>query len=621
MCGIAGYKTTRSIPPDVLDVMMAALHHRGPDAAGVYRSTDYVGGMRRLSINDLATGDQPLYNEDRSVVLLYNGEIYNSPALRRELEAKGYRFRTRSDGEVIAHLWAEHGEKLFERLDGMFACALWIEREKKLVLARDIPGEKPLYFTRLSDTDVAFASELKSLVEFPGVDRSLDAQAIWDFPTFLWVPEPRTAYRAIEALPRSHYLVADASGIRLVRYENRFNTAPIDLGDAAVVRETRRVVTEAVESRLLSDVPVGCFLSSGLDSSIVTTLASRALPDLTTFTIGFEDVEDPYHGRANESEYAAAYAKRLGTRHRTIQVTADDFRRSLVDFCKYGDQPFGVSSGLGILAIAQAARQENIKVLLSGDGADECFGGYSWYVHLDRFDAQQTTGDRNADTTFQSTTDTEAKIAVLAKYAPQERAFALHYYASERDKRRLYNPEYFETARARSSVRWFDEYLPDAPWTARDYIAQDRAFYFPQEMLRKVDRMTMAHSVEGRVPFAAPAVLSHADKLSYRHMVRGSTLKWALREAFADALPSEVVTRPKHGFNVPIDHWLRTSWSDLVDETFAAGSAVRRLGIVREDAGDVARAMLGDERKLHGHTILCFIMLNLWLTREHGNHR
>lgn len=274
--------------------MVEALHHRGPDSEGFYHSSHYHAGVRRLRINDLVTGDQPLFNEDKSIILFYNGEIYNAPQLRKDLESKGYQFRSRSDGEVICHLYCEHGEDLFQRLDGMFAIALWIEKEQKLLLARDIPGEKPLYYALLTDTELVFASEIKSLVKFPDLDLSLNKQALWDFPTFLWIPEPHTVYESIWALPRGHLLVADEKGIRIRPYPNRFNQQNIPLDDNDVIIETRRVVTEAVQSRLLSDVPVGSFLSGGLDSSIIATLASQALHELTTFCIAFEDVADPH---------------------------------------------------------------------------------------------------------------------------------------------------------------------------------------------------------------------------------------------------------------------------------------------------------------------------------------
>lgn len=618
MCGIAGYMMREPRPDAVLEAMVEALFHRGPDAAGYLLRPGFRAGMRRLSINDLPGGGQPLYNEDRSAALLYNGEIYNSPALRRDLEKHGHRFATRCDGEVICHLWEEEGEALFDRLDGMFAAALWIEPERKLILARDIPGEKPLYYAQLSETELAFASELKSLLRLDVLDRGLDAQALWDFPTFLWVPEPATGLRAVRALPRGHMLVADASGIRLRAYAGPHPLAadPAPLSDTEAVAETRKVVTRAVESRLLSDVPVGAFLSGGLDSSIVATLAAARLPRLSTFTIGFEDVADPYHGRADESPQAEALARRIGSEHHTIRVAADDFRAGLRDFCRYGDLPFSVSSGLGVLAVCGAARQAGIKVLLSGDGADECFGGYSWYAHLDRLGPAPAPGPDplsgpEGDISFQSVGLTlEERLRAMEACALPGRLWAWHYYASEADKARLLHPDV--AAKVQSSLRHFPV-GGDGPWTPRQTIAQDRGMYFPQEMLRKADRMSMARSVEARVPFAAPEVLALSGRLSYRQMVRGGELKWALRRAFEDVLPQEVVSRPKHGFNVPIDHWLRGQWADLVDECLGPGSRLAREGLVRKDAATAARALLADPQRLCGHTVFSLITLNIWL--------
>jgi asparagine synthase (glutamine-hydrolysing) len=619
MCGIAGFRSDRVVDDRALARMVEALHHRGPDDDGYFSQGPFKGGMRRLSINDVAGGQQPLFNADRSVALLYNGEIYNYPALRRELEADGHSFRTHSDGEVICHLYEHHGEELFERLDGMFAAALWILPERKLILARDIPGEKPLYYSQLRDGSLAFASEITALATFPGIDLQLDRQALWDFPTFLWIPEPATAYRGIVALARGHLLIADDRGTRLRAYRNRFNIDALPRHDTpGLIAETRRVVEEAVRSRLLSDVPVGSFLSGGLDSSIVASIAARELDTLDTFSIGFEDVTDPYHGRADESAAAAATARRIGSRHHAIHVTADSFRNELGRFCRHGDQPFAVSSGLGILAVARAARELGIKVLLSGDGADECFGGYSWYPYL-RDDSCTTTRPSGIVSLQNIGMPIGERLAAINSLPNDARAWAWHYYAHEEEKAGLFSPEFRE--RLASSLRHFHGFRK-TPWQPVDFIAQDRDFYFPNEMLRKVDRMTMAYSVEGRVPFAAPAVLSHAAKLDFTDMVSADgTLKWVLRRAFTDVLPPEVVARPKHGFNVPIDHWLKHEWADLVEQTFAADSALRRAGMVGPTAAQTARAMLYDPARLNGHTIFCMIMLNAWLERRtDGNH-
>lgn len=621
MCGIAGYKSARRFAPDTVEAMVSALRHRGPDSSGYYDDGEYHAGMCRLSINDVSGGDQPLCNSDRSVVLLYNGEIYNYRELRRELESKGHVFKTRSDGEVICHLYQHHGEDLFERLDGMFAAALWVVSERKLLLARDIPGEKPLYYVEPHPGEVAFASEIIGLKRFPDVDLVLNRQALWDFPTFLWVPEPATVYRSIKAVPRGHLLIADDTGVRLRPYANGFNREAMESFDERdVVAETRRVVEQAVTSRLLSDVPVGSFLSGGLDSSIVATVAARELNTLDTFSIGFEDIDDPYHGRSDESAAAAETAKRIGSRHHSVRVTAQSFRDELDTFCRHGGQPFAVSSGFGILAVAKASRDAGIKVLLSGDGADECFAGYSWYAYLDGA-ARNGGRAREGVVSFQNFGIPLADRLVTIDAMPaRQQAWAWHYYAHEEEKKALFSTDFRDGLD--SSLDQFSSYKNGSAWQPADFIAQDRNFYFPNEMLSKVDRMTMAYSVESRVPFAAPSVLSHADKLAFSHLLAADgTLKTVLRKAFADILPPDVVARPKHGFNVPIDHWLKGEWADLVDETFAPGSALHRSGIASPGAEQVARAMLRDKERLNGHTIFCMIMLNRWLEQgTHGNH-
>lgn len=613
MCGIAGYKVDGIVNGSVIKGMVGALFHRGPDADGYYSSGPYCAGMRRLMINDLKTGNQPLFSEDKNIVLFYNGEIYNSGELRKQLELKGHYFKTHSDGEVICHLYEEYGERLFEKLDGMFAVALWVENKRKLILARDIPGEKPLYFSRLSEEGIVFASEIKSLKLFPGLELNLDFQAIWDFPTFLWIPEPRTIYKSIEALLPGHILIANESGISIERYINSFNKGSISVLDSDVIRETRRVVEEAVVSRLLSDVPLGCFLSSGLDSSIVATLAARSVDKLSTFTIRFENIVDPYHGYADESEHAESYSKKIGTKHHTVKVGAKDLFDLLDTFCDYADQPFAVSSGLGVLVIAKAARENGIKVLLSGDGADENFGGYSWYYHLlSRTNETKHIDDSDKDISFQNFgMDLEERLKIISTYTPQRRAWAWHYYASENEKSRLFSSECFKEVQ--SSLRFFYEFNPAQKWTAEDYIRQDKIFYLPNEMLRKVDRMTMAYSVEGRSPFVAPSVLSHSDKLRYAQLVKDGNLKWVLRKAFADLLPQEIINRPKHGFNVPIDHWLNDELAFLVKETFSKSSLLYKNGIIHDKSAEVAQEMLQNKVRFNGHTIFTFVMLNRWL--------
>ena len=286
MCGIAGYISYNQLSPDTLEIMLDTIVHRGPDSRSTYHDGPYIAGMCRLAINDIQNGGQPLYNHNRTVSLLYNGEIYNSPQLRKELKDKGYKFLTHSDGEVICHLYDEYGETLFERLDGMFAISLWDSKRKRLILARDLAGEKPLYYAKPKKGEIVFASEIRAIKKFPDLTFSLNYQAIWDFPTFLWIPEPDTIFNEVKAVPKGHYICISQNDISLVKFKNKFNINPLPQTDSMIIQETRRVVIESVRSRLLSDVPVGCFLSGGLDSSIITTLVTQELGSIDTFSVG-----------------------------------------------------------------------------------------------------------------------------------------------------------------------------------------------------------------------------------------------------------------------------------------------------------------------------------------------
>jgi asparagine synthase (glutamine-hydrolysing) len=614
MCGIAGIFSSGAPPQrETVERMVRRLVHRGPDSSGFWSKSGYQAGMRRLSIVDIAGGDQPLFDETGRIVLVYNGEIYNYPSLRRELEKEGARFQTHSDGEVICHLYRKHGARVFGMLDGMFAAALWDDESQTLLLARDFPGEKPLYYARLADGSVAFASEIPSLLECEGVPRDLDIQALWDFPSYLWVPEPATIYRGVRAILPGEGLEISKRGVVPFSFKEQIAVpdAPLE-SDLDAIAATRRVVEGAVRSRLLSDVPVGAFLSSGLDSSIVCTLARQNLDSLHTFCVGFENVADPYHGEADESALAESMARRLGTKHTTVRVTSRDFRDLLPTFIRAAGQPYAVSSGLGILAVAREARNQGIRVLLSGDGADEAFGGYSWYPSIpDSFAPQPPQSSTELLRFMDRDGPLAARVARVATYPPRVRAWAWHYYASESEKTALFHPD----VRAESSLHCFAESTFAEPL---DYLRHDRNFYFHNEMLSKVDRMTMAFSVEGRAPFAAPAVQGLASRMSWEKLIRDGQLKWVLRKAFADALPADVVGRPKHGFNVPIDHWLSDEWRDLFIETFADGSPLVQNGILRRGAGDAAQQLLADPRKLAGHVLFTFVMLHLWMsTLEH----
>ena len=619
MCGIAGFVGEFKKSEENLHLMLSSIEHRGPDDQQTFFDKPFYGGMRRLSINDLEGGSQPLLNQEKDIVTFYNGEIYNYKSLRSHLESKNFTLKTSSDGEVIPFLYELYGKEAFSYLDGMFSISIWDTKRKELVIARDFPGEKPLYYSQ-TDFGFIFSSEVKAL-ELTLDSLTLDRQALWDFPSFLWIPEPATAYKEIKSVERGTFISIKESGEMETssfypkNYKHAYSISNLD----QAISTTREVVENSITSRLLSDVPVGSFLSGGLDSSIVATVASRELPSLDTFTIEFEDIDDPYHGKANESLAARETSEFIGSNHHNVPVTSEDFRSSLEDFVKYGDLPFSVSSGLGIMAVSKAARDKGIKVLLTGDGADECFGGYSWYKNLLSKKIQPKKSELHEDITFQSIGINETeRTALLKNMSPAKRAFAWHYYATEGDKDLFFDNSFKEDLN--SSIRFFSSLNESGKDKPMEFIRHDRNFYFPNEMLRKVDRFGMANSVEGRTPFASAEVISLSNYLKEEHVFKDNHLKWVLRKAFEDLLSTDVFNRPKHGFNVPIDHWLKTEWFDLVEETFSPGSEIIKNNIVKGDSMDIAVKLLNDTSRLHGHTIFSFIILNMWLGRKIGNN-
>lgn len=611
MCGIVGAFSKKEFDHKVLESMVLSIKHRGPDSQGYYTDGAYHVGMTRLSINDLETGDQPLYNADQSIVVLYNGEIYNYPQLKKELEARGHKFKTRSDGEVIAFLFEEYGPEAFDKLDGMFAISLWDKKNQRLYLVRDHLGEKPLYYLKESSGLFAFASEVKAFKKIPGIKLTLNKQAIWDYLSFLWVPEPLTIYEEALALMPGNMLIVDSTGMQLKEYKKLHMVNHGNADHEKLTRETRTVIEKSITDRLMADVEVGCFLSGGVDSSIITAIVSQKIKNLRTYTIGFEKGQDPYGGDNDESGYAESFAHKLGTNHTTIKVKGSDFKEALSNFVFFGDQPFAVSSGLGIYFIATKAHQDGIKVLLSGDGADEMFGGYSWYEYLNNKESGMSGYKR--DLSFHnSKLQKPDRLRILNNYNSHKKAWGWHYYASEKEKSEFFHADF--ATNIKSSLRYFSEFKESADWDPVDYIKQDRNFYLPNEMLRKADRMGMAESIEIRVPFVAKSVLEHVGNLNFEDLIKGKKLKALLKDAFADVLTEDILNRPKHGFNVPIDFWLKNDWSDIVEKTFGPDSMLRKLKIISEDFTlQKVKDLIADEERIHGHTIFCFIILDMWL--------
>ena len=612
MCGITGYLVNKPISKNILVSMNEVMINRGPDSSGYYYDREFAGAMRRLSINDVENGDQPLFNQSKSVVLFYNGEIYNYNFLRNLLEAKGYQFNTRSDGEVICHLYDEYKTELFSMLDGMFAIAIWDTNERRLILARDTAGEKPLYYYLSESNELVFGSTLKSICKFPGIDVSLDFSGIWDIPTFTWIPQPQTIFKKIKSLPKSHYVIFDCNRAVFKKFNYKYKNDYSGLNDKELIQITKETVESSVNLRLLSDVPIGSFLSGGLDSSIVSYIASKKINKLKTYTIGFENTSDLQHGKADESSQAVQFAKFINSDHRTIRVKSSDFLRNLQDYIAFADQPMGIPSGLGIMAIAKYANKDGIKVLLSGDCADECFGGYSWYPYINQIVENKINNENDSEIFFHNYEySNEERASIIQNYNSHKQAWAWHYYASESQKKNIFSKDII--SESHSSLRHFQKFNSNTKWSGKTFISQDRDFYLSNEMLQKLDRMTMAASVEGRVPFASPSVINLAEQLEFSHFYRNKTLKWILKQAFKDDLPKEIINRPKHGFNVPLDDWFRNDWSYLIDECFSSDSCLYNENIIKKDCINYIKLLASDKNTLNSPIIFSLIVLELWL--------
>jgi asparagine synthase (glutamine-hydrolysing) len=573
MCGICGTTNGR------IDAMLRALVHRGPDSGGVYTDGPVALGARRLSIIDLAGGDQPIENEDGSCVVVQNGEIYNYPELRRDLERAGHRFRTNCDTEVHLHLYEEHGDDYPRLLRGMFAVALWDTRRRRLLLARDRYGIKPLYY-RHTGTALEFASEVRALPR-----GEIDLDALEAFLAFNSIPAPLSIFRDIRKLPAGHVLSWREDGdVELRRYARPGPLAVRDDDEAELVEELRARLRDSVRAHLLSDVPVGVLLSGGVDSGALAALAAEESSEpVRTFSIGFEEQS------FDELAGARAVAQRYGTIHREL-VLKPDAGALLRDLAAAFDEPFADSSALPTYLVAKLAA-EDVKVVLSGEGGDELFGGYYTYVAdllAERFGgvaaALNPLAERLPTSTRKVSFDYKAKrFTRAADLPPLERhhgwkeIFSADLRAELRGSRSAFDP--LATHRERFAETEGHELL-----TRLQDV--DTGLYLVDDLLTKTDRASMAWSLEARVPFMDSVVANFAFSLPAKHKVRGLSKKRLLRKAVEPLLPREVVHGRKRGFSIPAAAWLRGELDgfarDVLQSTgrqgfFDAGVATRVL--------------------------------------------
>lgn len=632
MCGICGYFHLQLEPepnPDCLERMSERLLHRGPDSHGTFQ-LPYLGmAIRRLSIIDLQTGDQPLSNETGEVTLVFNGEIYNYPSLREQLLEHGHYLKTHSDGEAIAHLYEEKGADFVDDLNGMFAVALWDARAQRLVLARDRVGEKPLYYW-LSNHTLVFGSEIKALLEYPGVSREIDPHALAQYFFYGYFPNPATAYRQITKLPGAHLLICENGNLRIEPYwQMRKYLCPPGAAQPTrqkqdeIQEELRERLREAASSRLLSDVPLGVFLSGGIDSStIVATMSELSPGNVKTFSVAFPDKS------FNEENYAAQVARHFHTQHHVLAADKAGMKDALLFLAGHMDEPLADPAIIPTYMLSKFARPE-IKVALSGEGSDELFGGYptylgaklaKHYLRLPGFARAALRGARHLLPVTSSAVPMGLFLRRFLKHAERDAAerhqiwFGMF---SPPEVNQLFSRDWSgSTPPGRHAFEPLPRILDGALFddVISEMLYLDFRMYLEDNLLVKVDRSSMACSLELRTPFLDHRLIEFAAGLPASLKIRGFELKHIMKKAVEPWLPHNIVYRQKRGFSVPIASWMRNELRSLVDDTLGE-EKLRRQGILN---APFVRSLLrehwegkADHRKALW-TLLCF---QLWRDR------
>lgn len=618
MCGIAGVLDRRAgADPDAVERQLATVRHRGPDASGVYRGGEAVIGQNRLRIVDLVCGDPPVTNEDGSVGAVLNGEIYNFGSLREELLGRGHRLETHGDTEVLAHL-AEDVDpvELAGALHGMFAFAVWDRRRRRLVLGRDRLGKKPLYYWH-NESTLVFGSEIKAVLAHPAVPARLNEAVVPAYLAFGYAPTPSTFYDGVLSVPPGHVLVVDGDGPpRLFKYWTpplHRGTAPLTAGGDITAR-VRSALADAVTTRLVADVPLGAFLSGGIDSSAVVALMAQASPTpVRTFTIGFDE------NRFDERRFARLVADRFRTDHTEFVVRPDAV--SLLDeLVWHHDQPFGDSSAIPTYLLSKLTRQ-HVTVALSGDGGDELFAGYERFaaaLTMDAFRRVPSPVRRPAARLVQRAgAGRSGTLGKLARFAGEaDRPVADAYLGWVR----IFSPEVVDRLVPNGATNADREHRATwrgsegAPLLSR-LLDLNLRTYLLDDLLVKVDRMSMAHALEVRSPLLDHRLVELAATIPPRDHVRGLSLKRVLRAAVADLLPPEILQRGKKGFGVPVDQWFEEALRPLVTSQLLAPDARVKRMLDAGSVDDLVGAHLAG-RARHGHRLWTLLTLEAFLRRR-----
>ncbi|MBD0372883.1 MAG: asparagine synthase (glutamine-hydrolyzing) [Pyrinomonadaceae bacterium] len=622
MCGIAGFverekEDAPGLGPEraeVLDRMCLVISHRGPDDQGTMVRGTAALGMRRLSIIDLAGGHQPISGCDSRVTVVFNGEIYNYRELQKDLEARGHRFQTHSDTESIVHLYEEYGAACVEHLRGMFGFAIWDERERELFLARDRAGKKPLYYTLTPRGTLVFGSELKSLLEHKEVERSSDVEALDAYLTFGYVPDPLSIFRGVRKLPPGHHLTYKDGKIKVEQYwDFPFEEETVQRSESDYLEELSALLDEAVRLRLVADVPLGAFLSGGVDSSAVVAFMSRhTAQPVKTFSIGFH--EDSY----SELKYARVAAKHFGTDHHEFIVTPD-ICHIVDELAWHFDEPFADSSAIPTYMVSKLAR-EHVKVVLSGDGGDELFAGYTRYA-VDRrrsgFAHLPSALRRGVMRPLSRSLPHGAwgrnflyNIALdpIDRYVDSISVF------SELNKPSLYTEDFRREFQAHERIVERYRSLAASVTTKEPLdgmLYLDSKTYLPGDILTKVDRMSMAVSLEARVPLLDHRLIEFVSRIPASMKMRGLEAKHIFKRAVRDHVPAEILDRPKQGFGMPLQQWINEQLRERIRETLS-DKRTRERGIIEERY--VRRLLDEHERNRRDHSgqLWALFMLEEW---------
>jgi asparagine synthase (glutamine-hydrolysing) len=623
MCGIGGklyFDQARPVEPEVLERMNAAQAHRGPDDSGIYCQGAVGLAHRRLSIIDLSpAGHQPMANEDGTIWIVFNGEIYNFQALRLRLAERGHRFRSRTDTEVLLHLYEEYGVDCLQFLRGMFAFAIWDAPRRQLFLARDRLGKKPLCYQQDAEA-LRFASEAKAILQDPAVEPQPDPVGVSRYLTYGYVPSPGSAFQGMRKLPPAHYLLFREGKTEVVRYWQLRRSQKLHRPEGEWCREILARLEEAVRLRLVSDVPLGAFLSGGIDSSAVVAMMSHASGGvIKTFSIGFDEPE------YDELRFARQVAERFGTEHHEL-VVRPDATAILPKLAWHYDEPFGDSSAVPTYYVAQMTRR-HVTVALNGDAGDEDFGGYDRYVasllaaSFDRLPGARLLrrairwglrlwpqGGRRTSLLSRGRRFLDGLTEL------PERRYArwfCHFYGDRKDE--LCSPEFRaawgEDDALEVLLRAYRE--SDATDFLDATLGVDAALYLPDDLLVKVDIASMAHSLEARSPFLDHEFMEFAATIPSNLKVRGRVKKHILKRALSGLLPDEILHRPKMGFGMPIDHWFRHELRDLAYDTLLGPRCLAR-GYFRPEA---LRRLLDEHTRgtANWHYLLwTLLMLELW---------